>query len=264
MLTRFVKSQDEIRRFQDIYATPSFYDIRSLALTFETDPRVFAELIPAPLKPADSPRVSLSVSEIRRSDCVGGFFGCSFNLACSYEGREGLYCLTMPMSTDTAVVFGRELFAEPKKLADIELEEHDRCATGRVTRHGITYIEIAGSFDEDLQPIDRDSESHHYYFKYLPAADGQGLAHDPQLVRVTHRGRTHSLARGQGTVTFRESPHDPVIDIPVLSVGGATLSRGETHTTAEVVTTVPAEQFLQHAYGKIDDLLVWAEEPVLT
>jgi len=264
MLTRFVKSPDGIRRYQDVYASPSFVDIRSLAVTFETDPAVMAELIPAPLKPAARPRVALSVSEIRRSDCVGGFLGCSFNLACTFEGVEGLYCLTMPMSTDTAVTFGRELFAEPKKLADIRLNEHWPHVTGTVTRHGITYIEIAATFEQHPEPVDRQGESFHYYFKYLPAANGRGLAHDPELVRVTHRGRTHAIARGTATLTFRESPHDPVIDVPVLSVGGATLSEGETHTTAEVVATVPADQFLPHAYGKVDDLLVWAEEPVLT
>lgn len=263
MLTRYVKSPDEIRRFQSIYATPSFYDIRSLAVTFDSDPAVLAEVIPPPLEPGEAPRVSLSVSEIRRSDCVGGFFGCSFNIACSYRGEPGLYCLTMPMSTDTAVVFGRELFAEPKKLADIALQEHGHHATGTVTRYGITYLEISGAFAGDLEPVEREGVTHHYYFKYLPAANGRGLAHDPQLVRVTHRGRTHSLVRGEGTVTLRESPHDPVIDIPVLSVLGATLSHGETHTTAEVMETVPAEQFMPWAYGKTDDLLVWAEEPVL-
>jgi acetoacetate decarboxylase len=262
MRTRFVKSPDEIKHFQAVYASPSFYDIHSLSIGFETDPDVVAEVLPPPLSVHDA-RATVSVSEIRRSDCVGPFFGAALNLSCSYEGEPGIYCLTMPMSTDTAVIFGRELFAEPKKIAEITLDERHQHLVGTVTRNGITYIELTGSFDDGLRDAGRETVSHHYYFKYLPAADGCGLAHDPQLVRVTHRGRIHRMTQGDGTITFRESMHDPVIDIPVRSVLGATYSELETHTTAEVVCTVDAERFLPYAYGKIDDLLVWADDPVL-
>jgi acetoacetate decarboxylase len=170
----------------------------------------------------------------------------------------------MPMSTDTAIVFGRELYAEPKKLAECVVDVRGRFVHGTVTRHGIPYIEIMGTFDEPLAATDgREGTSHHYYFKYLPAADGRGLAFDPQLIRVTHRGRTHRLTRGTATITFRESAHDPVIDIPILEVEGAAYSEGETHTSAEVVATVPAADFMPWAYGKTDDLTTWASEELV-
>ena len=258
-LTRYVKSPEQIVRMQEAFATPAFLQARTLAITFETDPAVIAELLPPPLLPAAEARVSVSVSIIGESNCVGPFNGSSVNIACTYGGVEGLYCLTMPMSTDTAVVFGRELYAEPKKVADIALEGaapgHVR---GTVARHGITYIELRGTFDDEPSDVAREGVSSHYYFKYLPSADGRGFAHDPQLVRVTHRGVTHRVARGSGTITFRESRHDPIIDLPVLSVAGTTYSEGETNTRAEVVATVPSEQFLPYAFAKMDDLTAWA------
>jgi acetoacetate decarboxylase len=232
-------------------------------MAFLTDPEIVRELLPPLLEPAAEPRASVSVYEIGASNCVGAFNGASINLACRYEGKDGLFCLTMPMSTDTAIVFGREIYAEPKKLAECTLIAAGKHVKGTVTRHGVTYIELRGTFDDPMEDIDRAGTSHHYYYKYLPSADGRGLAFDPQLVRVTHRGRTHSVARGTGTITFRESRHDPVIDLPVHLVEGATYSLGETHTTAEVVATVSAEQFLPWAYMKHDDLLAWADESVL-
>lgn len=262
MLTRYVQSPAAIRAFQDVYASPSFYDIQSLAVTFLSDPAVLAEVIPPPLAPAKEPRVSVSISHIRRSDCVGPFLGCSFNIACTFEGEPGLYCLTMPMSTDTAVLFGRELFAEPKKLAEIRLNQRARQLHGSVTRQGITYIELHGEFPAEPAALDRETISQHYYFKFLPAANGRGLAFPPQLVRVTHRGVVHKAIAGTGTVTFRDSMHDPVIDIPVMSVTGASWSELDTHTTAEVVATVDEEAFLPYAYGKCDDLLVYADVAV--
>ena len=258
MLTRYVKSADQIQAMQRIYATPAFLQSTSISMAFLTDPLVVRELLPPLLEPAEEPRVSVSVYTIGASNCVGAFDGASVNIACRYEGRDGLYCLTMPMSTDTAIVFGRELYAEPKKLAECRLDRRGKFVTGTVTRHGIPYIELNGTFEEPMEAVGRASVSEHYYYKFLPAADGRGLAFDPQLVRVTHRGVTHRLTRGTGTLTFRESRHDPVIDLPVHLLEGAAFSEGETHTTAEVVATVPAADFLPWAYGKSDDLTAWA------
>jgi acetoacetate decarboxylase len=263
MRTRYVKTPEQVSRLQEIYAAPSFLQATSLSLTFLTDPEVARELLPPPLEPAAEPRVSVSVYRIGESNCVGAFDGASVNLACRFNGEDGLYCITMPMSTDTAIIFGRELYAEPKKLAECRLERRGRFVHGSVTRHGITCIELTGDFEGDLEPVDRGGVSAHYYFKYLPAADGRGLAFDPQLVRVTHRGRTHRMVRGTGTLTFRESRHDPVIDIPVLEVEGAVYSESETHTTAEVVATVPAADFLPYAFAKTDDLTAWAPVPAI-
>ena len=258
-LTRYVKDRTAIRELQDAFATPAFLDIRTLAVTFESDPEVIRELLPPPLFPAARPQITLSVSDIGRSNCVGPFLGANVNIACSYEGAEGVYCLAMPMSTDTAVIFGRELYAEPKKLADITLEINDSGrACGTVTRHGVTYLEIRGQFDEPMMPMERETLSSHYYVKFMPSADGRAFAHEPELIRVTHRGRTRRVARGDGTVTFRESMHDPIIDIPVLSVLGATLVESDTYTSAELVATIPGETFMPYAFAKIDNLAIWA------
>lgn len=263
MKTRYVKSAAEIRALQEIQGAPAFLEARSLGMSFLTDPDVVAELLPPPLEPAAEPRATVAVYTIGRSNCVGAFDGASINLACRYHGEEGLYCLTMPMSTDTAIIFGRELYAEPKKMADCRVVERGRFVHGTVMRHGVTYIELTATFEDAWDETERKGVSRHYYFKYLPAADGSGLAFDPQLVRVTHRGVTHRAKRGTGTITFRESRHDPVIDLPVLMVEGAAFSESETYTTAEVIETVTAEAFLPWAYGKMDDLIAWAPAPAL-
>lgn len=261
-LTRYVKDSDAIRQLQEAFATPAFLDIRTLAVSFETDPEVVRELLPPPLSPARKPAVTVSVSDIRRSNCVGPFLGANVNIACTFQGEEGVYSLTMPMSTDTAVIFGRELYAEPKKLADITLDVADNGrARGTVSRHGITYLELRGAFDDPAVALGRETLSSHYYVKFMPSADGFGFAHEPELLRVTHRGYVRQVARGNGTVTFRESAHDPLIDIPVLSVTGATLSESDTHTRAEVVATIPAETFLPYAFARVDNLAEWAIAP---
>jgi len=260
-LTRYVKTPSQIDALLEAQATPAFLDATTLSATFLTDPAVAAELLPRPLEPAAEPRVSVSVSLIGRSDCVGPFNGASVNLACQYRGEEGFYCLTMPMSTDTAITFGRELYAEPKKAAEIRLERDGPVVRGTVARHGVTYIELLGMLDGELQDVNRETHSRHFYFRFFPAVDGTGLASDPELVCVSHTGRTERFVACEPTITFRESRHDPVIDLPVVSVEAGAFSEGETHTRAEVVATVSAAEFLPYAFAKMDDLTAWAGAP---
>jgi len=167
--------------------------------------------------------VTVSVSEIGRSNCVGPFNGAGVNVACTYEGQDGVYCLAMPMSTDTAVIFGRELYAEPKKLADIELDQrpggHVR---GTVTRRGITIIELRGRFEDVFQEVTLRYElatttSIHAFGR------GAGFAHDPESLGdpqgVTHR------------TSVRWHAHFAVMPLPthqfVLSITGVTLSEAK-------------------------------------
>jgi acetoacetate decarboxylase len=262
MMTRFVKDPGQARRLRQAFAAPAFLDLRTLAVTFDSDPAVIAELLPPPLLPAETPRVSVAISEIGRSNCAGPFHAAAVNVACQFEGREGVYCLSMPMSTDTAVIFGRELYAEPMKLAEIHLEQRSGGhVRGTVTRRGITVIEVRARFEDGFYESGAERETRHYCFKYLPSADGNGFAHPPELVEVTHRAAVHRTVRGTGTLTFRESCHDPLIDIPVLSVTGVSLSEADLHTSAREVVTVDPAAFAPYAFTKYDDLTVWAEAP---
>lgn len=259
MKTRYVKTAGEMERIQALYAAPAFLDTRSIGTSFLTDPAVIAEILPPPLEPAPEARVHVSVYEIRRSNCVGAFAGGSVNVACTYRGQPGMYCITMPMTTDTAVIFGRETYAEPKKIAEVNFDVRGKRVRGSITRHGITYIELSAILDEEPAQVDRRNTSAHYYFKYFMRPDGAGLSADPELVRVTHSGETHRFAQGTCSLVLRESAHDPVIDLPVLQLEGATYAEGETHTRGEVVTTVPAARFLPYAFAKTDDLTCFAD-----
>ncbi len=44
------------------------------------------------------------------------FGAATFGVNCMYQGKEGIYEITMPMETEGVVVGGRETYGEPKKL----------------------------------------------------------------------------------------------------------------------------------------------------
>ena len=252
MTNRYVNTAEEIRALLRQHAEPAFLDRRGLGIQFETDPEFIRAVLPPPLEPAERPLAAVGVSSFRASNCVGPFDGGAITVRCRYGDLEGQYCITMPMSTDTAVIYGRELYAEPKKLAAVTLSRDGNRARATVTRHGIAYITLEADLREAV-PESR-SEVNNFYFKYTIRADGTGLDHDPLLICVRTESTVRSGMRGTGAIHFAESRHDPVADIPVRRALGAVWSEGDTFTFGRTLTSVPAEAFLPYAFAKVDDL----------
>ncbi len=253
MQLRYVKTLQQTAALQRLNAAPAFERSRGISAVYETDPEIIAKVLPPPLEPAGEPLVTVSVSHIGASNVLQPFGAAGLAVAAQYEGITGSYPLTMPMSTDSAVIFGRELYGEPKKLAEIEVSRDGDRVAGTVRRYGITYLEIRGAVVESLEPAD-SSDSSRFYFKFMPAPDGNGFDNDPVLVRVRHSGRSRLVERLDGEVILRESPHDPVVDVPVRRLLSVTYAEGDTYTRGEILTRVPGEGFLPYMFGKMDDL----------
>ena len=62
---------------------------------------------------------------------------------------------------------------------------------------------------------------------------------------------------------FRESPHDPVADIPVVQVIQAIYTQGHVYTSGRILCSVDPEAFLPYAFGKVDAFDVVAEGTLL-
>jgi acetoacetate decarboxylase len=262
MQNRYVKSAEEIRDLLQRHAEPAFLDRRGLAIQFETEPEFVRAVLPPPLEPAERPLASVGLSAFGASNCVGPFNGGAITVRCRYGDLEGQYCITMPMNTDTAVIYGRELYAEPKKLAAVTVEREGNRARATVARLGITTIALTADLTEPIP--DGSSEVNNFYFKFTIRADGTGLDHDPLLVCVRTTSTVRNAMRGTGTITFAESRHDPVSDIPIVRVLGASWSEGDTFTRGRTLTSVPADAFLPYAFGKMDDLaFLGSPQPVV-
>lgn len=180
---RFVKTAEEVRRLQAIYAHPQFMATRSLAVLFETRQEAVRALLPPPLEPAPEAVGHAWVGEIGNSNCVGPFLGAALYVRARYDDLVGDYCLTMPMSTDAAVTFGRELYGEPKKLAKIIFERQGEHVWGSAERYHIRYMSLRGWMDAPGNAGRYQSSTFH--FKYLPRPDGSGFDHPPLLVHIT-------------------------------------------------------------------------------
>ncbi len=254
--TRYVKTPEELRaaaKFNPEFLPSSMRQIRAL---YESDPEVIAALLPPPLKPAPSAHVGVTISQVSMHlgpgldiEIGAGVFGA----AATYNGVEGLYMITMPMTTEGAVIGGRETYGEPKKLADIDFRKDGDRVSAAVTRHGVTYIEVTGQARESLGA--RQLTQYAYCFKCLPALErGKGLEFDPLLVRLEWQNSLDEVARMDGEIILRESPMDPVVDLPVRRIVAMTYEEGRSRSSGTVLCSVPAAGLLPYLHQRYDDI----------
>jgi acetoacetate decarboxylase len=225
----------------------------SLTAVFATDPEVLASVLPPPLAPAAEPLVKVGISRVDLGGDYPPFGAGTFGVAARHGDVEGWYPLLMPMTTEQAVIGGRETFGEPKKLAAISLDEDGGALRAVVSRMGVDIIEITGTIGEDLEPP-AAGDRFDFYLKFLRAPDGNGLDDDAWLVHCKRETETRTHRAVDGTLVLRDSRFDPVADIPVLGPVEITLSERRSSQSGRLVERVPADKVLPYVHQRYDDL----------
>ncbi len=223
-----------------------------LTATYETDPETVAAVLPPPLEPGDEPLVRVTMASVELAPPMPTIGAGTFAVQARHGGTLGYYPLVMPMSTEQAVVGGREIFGEPKKLADVGVTREGDAVRGWFTRMGVRFVAIEGTVIEELPTPDDDLRVD-FYFKCLPSPDGKGFDAEPSLVYCYREECTRSLSKVDGTVTLTESPYDPVADLPVRTVRSIELARRTTTQRGEIVERVPGEWLAPYLHQRYDD-----------
>jgi acetoacetate decarboxylase len=191
----------------------------------------------------------------------------TFGVSALHDDLPGDYALVMPMTTEQAVIGGRETFGEPKKLGEVRLDRYPDpdpgpdsdpgpaggLVRGSFARMGVTFVEVNGRVVEEL-PAPAETVRTSFYLKFLPAPDGKGFDHEPALVHVRRREKTRSLFRVEGEVVLRESQFDPVADLPVRRLVSIELVERSSVQTGAVVCRVPAGVVAPYVHQRYDDL----------
>ncbi len=151
---RYVKTLEQVKRAAE--ANPEFLNsrVRSIRAVYETDAVVVAAVVPKPLEPAERPEVCVTFSHVAMQlspDLTIEIGSTVFGVRAHYDGVEGIYLITMPMTTEQAVVPGRETYGEPKKIAEIDFQRDGDVISSSVTRLGIPYLEARGTVVESLE-----------------------------------------------------------------------------------------------------------------
>ncbi|UGY90655.1 acetoacetate decarboxylase family protein [Streptomyces gobiensis] len=226
--------------------------------SWESDPEAVAAVLPPPLKPGERPLVRATISRV---ELPGYPLGAgSVAVSAYHSGHPGWYPLVMPMTQERALIGGREVFGEPKKLGEVTLAREGAAIRAQLARHGIAFVEVRGVVGGEL-PLPGETEKLDFYFKFLPAVDGNGFDTDPVLIYCTRREKVRKLAAVNGEVVLRESAHDPVVDLPVRRLVEITLGEKTTDQRGRVAERVSARALLPYIHQRYDDARQILDEP---
>jgi len=247
----FVKTSEEIARIRRVLTEPHFVNMEDLQISFLTDPQIVARLLPPPLKPSDRPVVTVMIAHFQ-SNCVGDYDSGLIMLPAKYGDIEGAYYLAMIVSTDAALIYGRELEGSPKKLGTAGIIRQGTKMYGWAERHGVKLIEIKADLTQDLGPS-RSETLQAFNVKALQAADGDGLEEDAILTLGGGQFDLVTNRVGQGSIVLRGTPHDPYDELEVREVLGAAYLEGGLIPSMKSIARIPASDFLPYYYGRVDD-----------
>ena len=246
------RSLEQLRN-REVEATSTPIWATSLVATYETDPELVAAVLPPPLEAQAEPLVRVTIATVDMGPQIGVFGAGTVAVHCRHEGLDGDYALVMPMTTEQAVVGGRETFGEPKKLAEVTIERDGDRVVGKFTRLGVTFVEVTGRVTGalDLTP-DRRRTS--FYFKFLPSPSGKGFDGEPSLIYCHRDEVTRKLESVDGEVILRESRFDPVADLPVRKLRSIELAERSSIQIGEFKTFVPGDWIQPFVHQRYDDL----------
>ena len=245
----FVKTAEEIAAIEQVLRTPRFTGARRAHLSFLTTEDFIEQVLPPGLTPGAQPMVTVTIGEFG-SNCVGDFAGATISMPARYGEIEAAYVLTMFMSTDHAIIFGRDLFGEPKKQAAIELKMIGNQLHGTVDRGGVRLIDLSLSLGEDSGPA--RSQAATFNIKAQPSVDGHGLEADAVLTIAEFDNDLRLNRAAQGTLILAGTVHDPLNEIPIQEIVAAGYIEGDLTARARAIGSIPAADFAPYAHGRLD------------
>lgn len=253
---RYVKTLEQVQKAQQ--ENPEFMQssMRQIRVEYETHPEIYRALVLKPFDPVDRPLICVTFTDITMeispeySMTIGAMV---FGVQVTHEGVEGINLITMPMTTEQAVVPGRETYGEAKKIAQIDFtREGDHFSTS-VSRMGFTYVTAEGTLGKELGP--RKFTQHGYCLKMFPSCEAdKSFDNDPLLVRLDwHQDHSNSWELEGGGITLGESPLDPVADIEVVKLTRFEYEEGTTQSNGKVLGPVAPELVLPILHQRYDD-----------
>lgn len=246
----FVKTKEEIAAIQRVLKQPRFVGAEMLTLDFLTKPETVKAILPPGLGPVAEPLVTAMVGRWR-SNCVADFTGGAIYVMARHKTIEAPYVLSMFMDQDSAIIFGRDLFGEPKKQAKTTLQRRGPFMHGFVERHGVRLIEIKATLEKDLGPAKATGAN--FNIKATPAADGSGCEDDPVLTLAEFDNALNTRREGMGTLKLGSTVHDPLADLPIVKVLRANYIEGELISRCRALARLDRVAYVPYLYGRLDD-----------
>ncbi|MCR6030150.1 hypothetical protein GGQ22_01665 [Nocardioides sp. zg-579] len=243
------RTPEEVAAVRATLADVEFVGGESLSVDFLTRPEIVRDILPAELDPGAEPRLTVQVSRWR-SNCVGDFAASAVYVSASHAGVAGDYVLTMFMDDDVPLLFGRDLYGEPKKIGTSTLWRNDGHMSGVLERHGHRLVEIEADLGPDRGPV--EVLGRNFNVKYELEPGGGALAGPPTLMMAEFGQRTTVVRKGPATLRLTGTVHDPLDELEVVELRDAVYVETGMKATCVPLGAMDADAFLPLALGRSD------------
>jgi acetoacetate decarboxylase len=151
-----------------------FVNREFLIITYRTDPKALADVIPAPLEMTD-PFVKFEFIRMPDSTGFGDYTESGQVIPVRFQGQPGSYVHAMYLDDMAPIAGGRELWGFPKKLASPQLRVEKDTIDG-ILRYGPIPIAVATmGYKHRALPHDKvlaSLSAPNYLLKIIPHVDG--------------------------------------------------------------------------------------------
>lgn len=253
MSPSYVRSRQDIDRIEATFSKPQWL-YEGLRVEFLTTPEFVRDVLPPGLEPVDEPLGLVSLGRWQSGVC-GEFDTGSVFLQARHGDTVGYYNLTMLVSGEMPVVWGREVWGEVKKHGRIGVYRDGNQFFAWAERHGRRLIEIEADLSAEKHDVEATSVA--LEVKAYPSATGVGLEYDPLLVKLESKARYRKVIEGDATLVMRNGDHDPLGTVPIKTILGASFAEGaSSYSVLGTERLCSAEEYMPYFYGRhYDDFL---------
>jgi acetoacetate decarboxylase len=148
-------------------------------------------------------------------------------------------------------MLGRDVFGEPKKQATSNLYRRGAAMHGYVERLGVRLIDIKAVLDKDLGP--GTASGANFNIKATPAADGTSCEDDAVVTLAEFDNKLTVRREGSASLALGSTPHDPLRDLEIVELRGASYVEGDLIARAKAIGRIPKDAFFPYLLGRMDD-----------
>jgi len=250
-MNSFVPTPDELDSYYAL-GVRRFEGARMIGAMFTADDAVTAALLPPPLEQSPMPGGLVFIAEYSDTNLGPGYREAALFLRCSHEGEMGNYCLSMPITDETRMANGRDIFGFPKKMAEIGMRREGSRVTGWAERKGVRFLELDVELEGELPLLPPAGPN--FLFKASPRIDLRPGFDGPVLLcRQQTDVELVEGELGRGTLKLTPSATDPWAALGDVDVTMAfAIVSNNTMMPGKVLGEVDADAFLPHYFNMTD------------
>jgi acetoacetate decarboxylase len=252
-------------RIRERDSAAHFEDAELLLNFWETSPEIVKKLLPAPLQPGPVPVAMGVLANYRHTSFGEGYLESSLYLMSRHNGENGMFCISMPITSEPAADGHSKLLEYPRKVANAAFMSAAGGAAGSGERFGLNYFStkawLNGEFNSDdaHELIDECMDladpvrivhfnySGEHYYKYLPFESDRFIYRREVTIYPV------KMEKGHADIQVARSIYEPWFRVAVTRVLGAVYIRGDCSFSAKKrMARADSMQFGPYAFSNWD------------